>query len=193
MGRVQQTQTCRRCEGEGTLYDETCGTCRGDGRVRDESTLSVEVPAGIREGQTLRMEREGAPGELGAPNGDLLIEISIREHPEFEREGNDLHYREAISFPQAVFGDTITIPTLDGEVEFDIPSGTQSGEVIRLSGKGKPRQRRRGQGDLYVEVQDVTPESLTDEQREALEAFAEAGGEDVSVEEGFFERIKNSL
>jgi molecular chaperone DnaJ len=139
------------------------------------------------------MDGEGAPGEPGAPHGDLLIDVSISGHPDFERDGDVLHYREAISFPQAVFGDTITIPTLSGDVEFEVPSGTQSGEVFRLSGRGMPRLRRRGEGDLYVEVQVVTPDSLTDEQREALEAFAEAGGEDVSVEEGFFERLKNTL
>jgi len=193
MGRVQQTRTCRRCEGEGTLHSETCSTCRGEGQVREESTLSVEVPPGIRDGQTLRMDGEGGPGDPGAPNGDLLIEVSVRDHPDFERDGPDLRYREAISFPQAVFGDTVAIPTLDGGVEFDVPAGTQSGEVFRLSGKGMPRLRRRGSGDFYVQVQVVTPESLTDEEREALEAFAEAGGEDVSVEEGFFERIKDSL
>ncbi|MFB6074463.1 MAG: molecular chaperone DnaJ [Haloarculaceae archaeon] len=193
MGRVQQTQTCRRCEGEGTLYEETCTRCRGDGTVRNEATLSVDIPAGIEDGQTLRMDGEGAPGEPGAPSGDLLIEVSVREHEDFEREGSDLHHHLAVSFPQAVFGDTVTVPTLSGEVEFDVPSGTQSGEVFRLRGKGMPRLRRRGDGDLYVHVQVVTPESLNDEQREALKQFAEAGGEQVEVEEGFFERIKNSL
>jgi molecular chaperone DnaJ len=193
MGRVQQTTTCRRCGGEGTLYDETCSTCRGDGQVREEATLSVEVPAGIQDGQTLRMEREGAPGEEGGPNGDLLIEIGIEDHPDFEREGDDLYYQHPISFPQAVFGDTVAVPTLDGDVELDVPDGTQSGEVFRLQGKGMPRLRRRGRGDLYVQVQVVTPSELNEEQREALEAFAEAGGEEIEVEQGFFERIKNSF
>ncbi|WP_262175889.1 molecular chaperone DnaJ [Haloarcula laminariae] len=193
MGRVQQTATCRRCEGEGTLYDETCSTCRGDGTVRNEATLEVDIPSGIADGQTLRMEREGAPGENGGPNGDLLIQVSVRDHPDFEREGDDLKYDHAISFPQAVFGDTITVPTLDGDVEVDVPSGTQSGEVFRLEDKGMPRLRRRGSGDLYVQVQVVTPDSLNSEQKEALEAFAEAGGEEVEVEEGFFEKLKNSL
>ncbi|MFB6308577.1 MAG: molecular chaperone DnaJ [Haloarculaceae archaeon] len=193
MGRVQQTQTCRRCEGEGTLYDETCSTCRGEGVVREEATLNVDIPSGIKDGQTLRMDREGAPGENGGPKGDLLIEISIRDHDEFERDDDDLYYRLPISFPQAVFGDTVEVPTLDGTVEFDVPEGTQSGEVFRLEGKGMPRLRRRGQGDLYVEVQVVTPESLNDEQREALEQFAEAGGEEIDVSEGFFEKIKSSL
>ena len=193
LGRVQQTQTCRRCEGEGTLYSVTCSTCAGDGQIRNEATLSVEVPPGIRDGQSLRMEREGAPGENGGPNGDLLIEISIRKHPEFDRDGDDLAHRAAISFPQATFGTTIEVPTLDGSVEMYIPSATQSGETFRLEGKGMPRLRRRGNGDLFVKVQIVTPEEMNDEQREALETFAEAGGEEVEVAEGFFEKIKNSL
>ena len=193
LGRVQQTQTCTRCGGEGTLYSETCSTCRGDGQVRAESTLQVEVPAGIRDGQTLRMDGEGAPGENRGPSGDLLVEIDVREHEEFDREGDDLYYRLGVSFPQAVFGDTVEVPTLDGTVKTDVDPGTQSGEVLRLQGKGIPRLQRRGRGDLYVQVQVVTPTELNEEQREALEAFAEAGGEEVEVEQGFFERIRNSL
>jgi molecular chaperone DnaJ len=193
LGRVQQTQTCRRCGGDGTLYSETCGTCGGEGQVRNEAMLSVEIPPGIRDGQTLRMEREGAPGENGGPKGDLLIEISVRQHPDFDREGDDLAHRAAISFPQATFGTTVEIPTLSGTVEMDVPAGTQSGEMFRLDGKGMPRLRRRGNGDLFVKTQVVTPDELNDEQRDALEAFAEAGGEEVEVGEGFFEKIKNSL
>ena len=192
-GRMQQTTTCRRCEGEGTLYSETCSTCGGDGQVREESTLSVEIPAGIRDGQTLRMEGEGAPGQNRGPNGDLLIEVSVADHPDFDREGDDLHYQHPISFPQATFGDTVEIPTLDGTVEMDVPEGTQSGETFRLKGKGMPRLRRRGRGDLFVQVQVVTPDDLNEEQREALKRFAEAGGEEVDVNEGFFERIKSSF
>ena len=192
-GRMQQTGTCRRCEGEGTLYSETCSTCGGDGQVREESTLSVDIPAGIRDGQTLRMEREGAPGPNGGPSGDLLIEVSVVDHPDFDRDGDDLHYQHPISFPQATFGDTVEVPTLNGTVEMDVPAGTQSGETFRLSDKGMPRLRRRGRGDLFVQVQVVTPDSLNKEQREALERFAEAGGEEVDVNEGFFERIKSSF
>jgi molecular chaperone DnaJ len=193
LGRVQQTQTCRRCGGEGEIYAETCSTCGGDGTVRKEATLSVEVPAGIQSGQTLQMEREGAPGENGGPNGDLLIEVEIEDHPDFERDGDDLRRQEPISFPQATFGDTVEIPTIDGSVEMDVPAGTQSGETFRLKDKGMPRLRRRGHGDLYVQVQVVTPENLNEEQKEALQQFAEAGGEEVSVDEGFFEKIKNSF
>jgi molecular chaperone DnaJ len=193
MGRIQRTETCRRCDGDGTLYDETCSTCRGDGTVKNEATLEVEIPQGISDGQTLRMEREGEPGPNGGLKGDLLIEVSVRDHPDFERDGDDLSHQHPISFPQAVFGDTITAPTLGGKVEVDIPEGTQSGEVFRLEGKGMPRLRRRGHGDLYVQVQVVTPDDLNSDQREALEQFAEAGGEEVEVEEGFFEKLRNSL
>ena len=192
-GRMQQTTTCRRCGGEGKQFADRCGECRGEGVVREEATLTVDVPAGIADGQTLRMEREGAPGERGGRRGDLLIEITVEEHPDFEREGDDLRYRAPISFPQATFGDTIEVPTLDGAVEFDVEKGTQSGETFRLEGKGMPRLRRRGRGDLYVTVQVVTPKSLNREQREALEAFAEAGGEEVEVGKGFFEKIRDTF
>ncbi|MGM0446672.1 MAG: molecular chaperone DnaJ [Methanobacteriota archaeon] len=193
LGRVQQTSTCPRCEGEGELYSENCSDCGGDGVVREEATLSVEIPAGIRSGQSLRMEREGAPGENGGPKGDLLIEVDVDVGDRYERDGDDLRVNEAISFPQAVFGDTVEVETVDGTVEMDVPAGTQSGETFRLKGKGMPRLRRRGRGDLYVQVGVVVPESLNDEQREALEAFAEAGGEDIDVGGGFFEKLKSSF
>jgi molecular chaperone DnaJ len=197
-GRVQQTQTCPRCNGEGQEYSEECAECRGAGQVRREAELSVDIPAGIKEGQTLRMDGEGAPGENRGPNGDLLIDVEIRDHPDFERDGDDLFHQHAISFPEAVFGATVEVPTLDGTVEMDVPAGTQSGERFRLKGKGMPKlqQRRRSRqryGDLFVQVQVVTPEDLNKEQRKALEKFAEAGGDEVDVKEGFFERIKNSL
>ena len=193
LGRVQQTSTCPRCEGTGETYSEDCADCGGDGVVREEATLSVEIPAGIRSGQSLRMEREGAPGENGGPNGDLLIEVDVDIGERFERDGDDLRVEEAISFPQAVFGDTVDVETVDGTVEMDVPAGTQSGETFRLKGKGMPHVRRRGRGDLYVQVGVVVPDSLNEEQREALEAFAAAGGEEIDVDRGFFEKLKGSF
>jgi molecular chaperone DnaJ len=192
-GRMQQTTTCRRCEGEGTVYEQTCPACGGDGITRNETTLTVGIPNGIRDGQTLRMDGEGAPGERGGPNGDLLVEVSVADQPDFDRQGDDLYTSEAVSFPQAVFGDTITVETFDGPVDLDVPAGTQSGEQFRLRDKGMPRLQRRGHGDLYVRVQVVTPESPNEEQREALQRFAEAGGEEVEVEQGFFDRIRDSF
>jgi len=193
LGRVQQRQECSRCGGEGEIHSESCSTCNGQGQTRERATLTVDVPEGIRTGQTLRMDGEGAPGDRGAPNGDLLVDVTVEEHPDFEREGDDLHHRHAVSFPQAVFGAEIEVPTLDGAATFDLDASTQSGETFRLEGKGMPRLRRRGHGNLYVTVQVVTPESLNDEQRDALEAFAEAGGEEIDVDQGFFEKLKNSF
>ena len=193
LGRVQQTRTCPRCEGEGQIFDDVCSNCGGDGTARQQATLSVDVPAGIRSGQTLRMNGEGAPGDQGTPNGDLLIEVEVKTHPDFERDGDDLHTQKAISFPQAVFGDTVQVETIDGRVEVDVPAGTQSGETLRLREEGIPHLRGRGQGDLYIHLQVVTPEDLNQKQKEALEQFANAGGEDVEVEEGFFDRIRSSL
>ena len=196
LGRVQQTRTCRRCEGEGRLYDERCATCDGDGQVSREATLAVDVPAGIEDGQTLRLEGEGAPGGRGARPGDLLVEVRVEDHPDFERDGADLHHDLVVSFPQAVFGDTVAVPTVTGSAEFEVPPGTQSSRTFRLEGKGMPeldRRRRDRYGDLYVHVQVYVPESLNEAQREALETFAEAGGEEVEPPQSFFDRLKNSL
>lgn len=193
LGRIQQTQTCPRCGGDGELVSEQCATCGGDGVVRGKSSLSVDIPEGIRTGETLRLAGEGAPGENGGRPGDLLIEISVRDHSEFTREGNDLHYSQPISFPQAVFGDTVEVPTLGDPVDIDIPEGTQSGETITVDGAGMPRRRGRGKGDLHVTVHVVTPNRLSDEEREALEEFAEAGGEEIDVNQGLFDRIRKSI
>jgi len=199
-GRVQQRAACGRCEGAGTLYDETCATCGGDGTVRREVTVEVEVPRGIQDGQRLKMEGEGAAGEHGRRHGDLLVEFEVEEHEAFERDGEDLYSSLSLSFPQAVFGETVEVPTLDGAEELEVPAGTQPGERFRIRNAGMPKLGRggrvHGQGDLYVVAQVVTPEpgDLSEAQREALEAYAEAGGEIVDVDKGgFFERLRNSL
>jgi len=192
-GRVQQTGTCPRCEGAGEIYEETCPTCRGDGIVREETTLTVDVPAGIEDGQTLRMDGEGAPAPEGGPKGDLLIDVQIADHPDFEREGEDLFFEASVSFPQVVFGDTITVPTVEGEAELEVPAGTQSGEEFTIRNEGMPRLRRRGSGDLHVTVQVETPAALDDEEKEALKEYAEARGEEIELDEGFLKRIASSF
>jgi molecular chaperone DnaJ len=192
-GRVQQTQTCRRCGGEGQLYDETCSTCGGDGTVREEQTVTVDVPPGIRSGQKMQYRGGGAPGQNGGPAGDLIIQVQIRDHDTFDRDGDDLYYQHPISFPQATFGDTVEIPTLSGTAELEIPAGTQSGESFTVSGEGMPRSRGRGYGDMHVHIQVVTPEDLNEAQREALKEFAEAGGEEIEINDGFWKKIKNSF
>ncbi len=192
-GRVQHTETCPRCEGEGQLYEGQCSACQGEGIVEREATLEVEVPPGIRDGQRLRMEGEGGPGSHGGPPGDLLIEVTVRSHPEFDREGDNLYYALELSFPQAALGDRVTVPTIDGSVEMRIPAGTQNGERFRLDDKGMPRLNRRGYGDLIVEAHVAVPDRLTDEQREAIESLAEAMDVDLEMDTSLFDRIRGSL
>jgi molecular chaperone DnaJ len=194
-GRMQQTGECPRCDGAGEIYDETCSDCGGDGIVREDVTMRVDIPAGINTGQTIRREGEGAPGEPGARNGDLLIDVTVREHEDFERDGDDLYYRLPVSFPQATFGDEVDVDVFGEDVAVEIPAGTQSGEQFRERGAGMPRTHRRGRGSLVVQVQVVTPDpgELNDEQREALEAYAEAGGEEIEIADGFWQKIKNTF
>ena len=192
-GRIQQTQTCRRCEGVGETYSEVCQRCGGSGISREQARLTVEIPGGIESGQTLRMQGEGAPGSDGGPNGDLLIDVEVTEHPVFQRDGADLHRQVPISFPRAVFGATVDVETLDGETPLEVPAGTQSGERLRIPDAGMPRMRGRGYGDLIAHIQVVTPETLSPQEREALEAFAAAGGEEVDVSKGLFEKLRKSL
>lgn len=137
-GRVQQTTTCRACGGEGETYSEDCSECRGSGRVRRTRDVTITIPAGFRDGQRLRYRGEGEPGENGGPNGDLFVEVNVRDHDEFDRDGDDLRYTHPISFPQAVFGATVEVPTLDGEEELKVPAGTQSGSTFTVSGAGMP-------------------------------------------------------
>lgn len=192
-GTVQRTERCQHCSGEGTMYSETCGECGGDGVVEATATLEVDVPEGIQSGQTLRMDGEGAPSPNGGPNGDLLIDVSVAEHPRFDRDGADLRLSYELSFPQAALGDRVTIETLDGEVELRIPAGTQPGDRFRLEGRGMPRLQRRGRGDLFVEADIVVPEKLSAEQQEAIEALAAMNDEDLDVDESLFDRIKGSF
>ena len=173
-GRTQQTRPCSRCDGTGELVEESCSKCSSDGRVRREATLALEVPPGIESGQTLRMAGEGAPGENGGSDGDLLVEIAVRDHPEFDRDGADLSTKREITFPEAVFGNSVSISTFDGAVEMRIPAGTQSGETFRLEGKGMPQLSQHSYGDLYVDIHVATPDpaSLTNEQQSAVETLA---------------------
>lgn len=192
-GRVQREQRCDRCDGTGRIHTETCATCGGSGTVERERTLEVDVPAGIRDGQTLRMDGEGAPGERGGPTGDLLIEVTVDDHDTFDRDGDTLYYDLSISYPQAVLGDTVEIPTLAGSVELSIPAGTQPGDKFRIDDRGMPRLRGRGQGDLIVTVDLEVPTNVSEEQREAIERLAELDDVEIDPDESFFDKLKESF
>ncbi|MBP6749631.1 MAG: molecular chaperone DnaJ [Xanthomonadaceae bacterium] len=170
-GIFSMQQPCPHCGGTGKRIVTPCKQCKGAGRVEEEKVLSVKIPAGVDNGDRIRLSGEGEAGPAGAPAGDLYVEIRVREHDIFQREGDDLHCEVPIRFSQAALGDTARVPTLGGEAEIRIPPETQTGKVFRLREKGVKSVRSRGPGDLYCRVVVETPVNLTAKQRELLEQF----------------------
>jgi len=169
-------QTCPNCRGAGTTISDPCSDCGGRGRIREEKTLAVRVPPGVDNGDRIRLSGEGEAGQNGGPTGDLYVDIRVRPHPIFQREGADLSCSVPISFATAALGGTVDVPTLEGEVNLKVPAETQSGRVFRLRGKGVKPVRGAGKGDLYCSVEVETPVKLTAKQRELLEAFNDSLG-----------------
>ncbi len=193
-------QTCPACKGAGTTIADPCTDCHGRGRVRKTRTLAVKVPPGVDDGDRIRLSGEGEAGRNGGPPGDLYVEIRVRPHRIFEREGSNLSCEVPVSIAAATLGGEVELPTLDGNVALKIPAGTQSGKVFRLRGKGVRTVRDPRVGDLFAQVAVETPVHLTAEQRELLEKFdasLRSGGEKHSPRAGgwldtvkrFFERI----
>ena len=191
MGVFASTAPCSRCGGRGKIIKEPCKDCRGSGVVRRQRKIQASVPAGIDNGQTISIRGQGHAGKNGGPAGDLLVTITVRPHELFRREGTSVLCEAPITFPQAVLGAELEIPTIDGKVKYDIPEGTQSGTTFRLKGKGIPALNGRGRGDQYVTVYIETPRNLNREQKEALKKFAEAVGENNYEErKSFFRKFK---
>jgi len=170
-GIFTMQQACPECGGRGQVVRNPCKECHGAGRIEDEKILSVKIPAGVDSGDRIRLTGEGEAGPPGTPPGDLYVEVRVREHEIFRRDGDDLHCDVPIRISQAALGDTVNVPTLDGEAEIRIPAETQAGKVFRLRGKGVKSVRSRSAGDLYCRVVVETPINLTAEQRELLEKF----------------------
>ena len=170
-GIFSMQQACPECQGRGQVIVSPCLACHGNGRIHGERTLDVKVPAGVDNGDRIRLAGEGEAGPAGAPPGDLYVEIHVREHAIFQRDGDDLHCEVPIRITQAALGDTVRVPTLKGEAEIRIPTETQTGKVFRLRGKGVKSVRSRSEGDLYCRAVVETPVNLTTEQRELLEKF----------------------
>ena len=191
MGVFASTAPCSRCGGRGKIIKTPCPDCRGSGGVRRRRKIQASVPAGIDNGQTISIRGQGHAGKNGGPAGDLLVTITVRPHELFRREGTSVLCEAPITFPQAVLGAELEIPTIDGKVKYDIPEGTQSGTTFRLKGKGIPALNGRGRGDQYVTVYIETPRNLNREQKEALKKFAEAVGENNYEErKSFFRKFK---
>ena len=166
-------QTCPHCRGTGKIISNPCKDCRGSGKQQSTKTLDVKVPAGVDEGDRIRLTGQGEAGERGAPPGDLYVQISVRPHPIFERDGGDLHCKVPIDFTLAALGGELEVPTLGGKVNLKIPAETQTGKVFRLRGKGVPSMRGGAPGDLLCHLEVETPVRLTGRQHELLREFGD--------------------
>jgi molecular chaperone DnaJ len=167
-------QTCPHCHGTGKIIPEPCTTCNGQGKVKKQKTLEVKIPAGINEGQRIALRGHGEPGQQGGPAGDLYVEIRIKQHDIFERDGDDLHCTVPVSVITAALGGSVSVPTLGGEAEIELPEGTQHGKTFRLRGKGIKGIRSNYPGDLYCHIQIEIPIKLSEHQRKLLKELDES-------------------
>jgi molecular chaperone DnaJ len=176
LGQMVNITACPRCGGEGRIISTPCHNCSGEGRIRQERRLVVTVPAGIDSGQRIALEGQGEAGPRGGPSGDLYVQVTVREHPELLRRGTELYYELPVTFPQAALGSALTVPTVEGSEPVDVPAGTQSGTEIRLRGRGVPRLRGAGRGDLHVIVTVVVPPKPSKAERDLLKQLGEVSG-----------------
>ncbi|MFD3157591.1 molecular chaperone DnaJ [Haloimpatiens sp. FM7330] len=195
LGSFVSVTTCDKCGGSGKIIKEKCAHCFGKGSIRKKKKIKVNIPAGVDNGNILPIRGQGEPGVNGGPAGDLYVNIRVRPHATFKRDGSNIHIDAHISFGKAVLGAEIKVPTVDGSVKYKVPSGTQSGTVFRLKGKGIPRVNSNGRGDQYVKVIVDVPKKLNDDQKRALIQFMEISGEKVEDEkkQSFMDKIKQSF
>lgn len=194
LGQMQTVTTCPTCNGEGQIITNKCTSCKGEGRQYGEETVSIDIPAGVMEGMQLSMSGKGNAGERGGAPGDLLILIEEEPHPELQRDGLNVAYDLHISFPDAAFGVSLEVPTIDGKAKIKVPPGTQSGKIFRLKGKGFPSVNSYEKGDQLIHVNVWTPQTLTSEERNLLEKLQESGNFKPNPEKsdkGFFEKVKD--
>lgn len=188
-------QTCPHCHGSGKIIPEPCTTCSGQGKIKKTKTLEVKIPAGINEGMRIRSSGNGEPGMNGGPPGDLYIEIRVKQHDIFERDGDDLHCTVPVGLTLAALGGAIEVPTLGGKAEIELPEGTQHGKTFRLRGKGIKGVRSSYPGDLYCHVAVETPIKLTEHQRKLLkeldESFKKGGDRHSPNAKSWTDRVKD--
>lgn len=193
LGAMQTQTTCSGCNGEGKTVKDKCNTCHGDGIVRAEEVITINIPAGVAEGMQLSVGGKGNAAPRGGINGDLLVLIEEEEHPELKRDGSNLFYDGYVSFADAALGTSIEIPTVDAKVKIKIEPGTQSGKVLRLKGKGLTDVNSYGTGDLLVNINVWTPQTLTAEEKKILENLKDSKNfapNPNRKEKGFFDRMK---
>jgi len=194
-GQFVNVSTCGRCQGEGRIVTDPCAECRGTGRQKETRKISVKVPAGVDDGSQIRLVGEGEAGARGGEQGNLYVVLSVAAHAQFVRVEDHVLLELPVNIAQAALGAKINIPTLEGETEFEIPAGTQSGEDFVIRGKGVPHLRGTGRGDLVIRVAVVVPETLTAEQQELLSKLGETMGTPTLPKrsKGFFERLRDAM
>lgn len=190
-GFFSVSKTCGKCQGAGRIITHPCKTCDGGGKVKVQRELSIKIPAGVDSGSRLRLTGEGDFGSFGGPPGDLFVVLSVDEHPFFKRDGLNIHCRMPLSFPKAVFGGEIEVPTLNGPATLKIPPGTASGKSFHLKNKGVPRIGSHHRGDQVVDVYIEVPKKLTPRQKELLEEFARISDETHDEAKGFKDKLKD--
>ncbi len=194
LGQMVSTQACPTCGGRGRIIEVVCENCRGGGRVSEVQTRSIRIPVGIEDGMSIRVPGAGHAGARGASSGDLYVRVKVEEDLELMRDGDDLIHRMRINFVEAALGTQAEVPTLEGTSAVRVEPGTQPGTTVVLRGEGMPRLRRRGRGDLKVVVDVMVPTRITGEQRELLERFEAASGEETYKNgggESFFDRLRS--
>ena len=191
-GVFSNTRPCERCHGTGQFIKNPCGHCHGTGKVRHESEVKVSVPKGVDVGNRLRINGKGQAGERGGESGDLYVYINIKHHPIFARDGQNVHCELPITFVQAALGATVEAPTIHGNVELKIPEGTQSGQILKIRGKGIPALRGESVGDEFVKIKVLTPQNLSTRQKELLREFENGGSDSKNHPEKktFFDKVK---
>jgi molecular chaperone DnaJ len=193
LGQMQTVSTCPTCNGEGSTITNKCTACKGEGRAYGEETVSIDIPAGVQEGMQLSLSGKGNMGERGGAAGDLIILIEEEPHPFLHRDGLNVAFDLHITFPDAVFGTQVEVPTIDGKAKIKIPVGTQSGKIFRLRGKGFPAVNSYERGDQLVHVNVWTPQNISGEEKTMLEKMAESPNFQPKPEKSdksFFDKVR---
>ncbi len=190
LGVFQSSRACDACGGTGKIIKNPCSSCRGTGAKKNQKKIEVTIPAGCDDGMMLALREQGSDGKNGGPAGDVIITVNVRPHPIFERDGYDIHCEIPLTFPEATLGAEITVPTLEGDVKYTIPEGTQTGTTFTIRGKGIQMINSKNKGDLHFTVVIEVPKSLTEKQKDLLRAFSDACGKNnYTKKESFFNKI----
>ena len=192
-GVMQSSQPCTRCGGKGKIIKSPCPKCHGSGKTSSAKRVEVNIPAGIDDDQSLRLQGLGDAGVNGGPSGDLIVIVTVRPDAMFERDRFDVHVTVPITYSQAVLGAEIEVPTLDGQVRYAVPEGTQNGQILRVRGHGMPRLRSDKRGDLLLHVNVEIPKKVSKRERELLEQFAEERGEEVAEARSPLQKIRDAF